>query len=277
MAYSCLLGTSQTWDAVAYSRALTEDDTTPFTVPDTRYQLYVEAIAEDFSRFVPLDYTVGNVTTQTSPWLTVANQAVYICNSSNGFTVPPMGITSVLYQATNAFSAASEISYLALLPYSPLNRFLFTPSLLDSPSERILRDEYLAELDHYGIGFYAIQRDPATGLLAIALYPTPATGGVPLFAQYRAGHVDTGTAPVLTNGSKYLTVPEDLKRVFGNLLFARVLEEEGDRLAKAASARAGMLEVRAGNPEVMEQKVQRVRNEAYAELGGNVPVAIHSF
>lgn len=273
MPFQCQLAASQ-WDAVRYARALSEDLYTPFIVPDESYMAYHEDVAEDISRFLPVDYWVGNPVLAASPLVTVANQQVYVASSGNGFAVPPSRITEFLYQATNAFSAASEISYLALLPFSPLNRFLFTPSLLDSPSERILRDEYLSELDHYGRGFYAVQRDPATGLLSIAIYPIPTVSGTPLFAHYQGNHV--ASAGGIALDVWYKTIPEQNKRHFGRLLYCLVVEQEMDRYAKATSTSAGILRGSA-SPLALQAKVERIRNEVYQQLGGALPVVAHTF
>ena len=273
MPFQCQLGTSQ-WDAVRYVRALTEDLYTPFVIPDESYMAFHEDVAEDISRFLPLDYWVGNPVTQVSPLTTVANQQVYVASVANGFTVPPTRILEFLYQATNAFSAASEISYLALLPFSPLNRFLFTPSLLDSPSERILRDEYLSELDHYGRGFYAVQRDPATGLLSVAIYPIPTVSGTPLYAHFQGNHVSSaGSFPL---DVWYKTIPEANKRHFGRLLYCLVVEQELDRYAKATSTSAGILRGQA-SPQALQTKIERIRNEVYQQLGGTLPAVAHTF
>jgi len=272
MPYQIQLGTTE-WDAVRYCRALTEDLYTPFIVPDESYGAYAEDVAQDFSRWVPLDIQVGNPVTQTSGFLTVANQQRYVCNAGNGFASPVARITDVLYQATNAFSAASEISYLALLPFSPLNRFLFTPSLLDSPSERILRDEYLSELDHYGRGFYGLARDPASGAVAIDLYPIPTTGGTPIYVRYQTIHVATAS---LLNDAVYSRVPEDRKRQFARLLYCLVLEQESDRYAKATSTSAGILRGTA-SPQALERKIERIRSSVYQELGAALPVVAHTF
>lgn len=271
--FQVLLG-SASWDAVRYCRAKTGDLYSPFIVPDESYMAYHEDVLEDLSRWVPLDYQVGNPVLQTSSLLTVANQQRYVCTSGNGFSSPPARITDVLYRATNAFSAASEIAYLALLPFSPLNRFLFTPSLLDSPSERILRDEYLSELDKYGRGYYGVVRDPATGLLAIDLYPIPTVGGTPVYVRYQAQHAYTSSSPL--GDAVYATVPENHKRQFARLLWCQVMEEELERFAKATSTSAGILRGTA-SPQALERMIERTRSEVYQQLGAAVPVVLHTF
>src|SRR5216684_6057970 len=124
-----------------------------------------------FSLHMPAgEREIGNSLLQTSPLTTIANQKRYVLNAAVGVVGIVTRITDALYRAVGTFSAGSEIAYLALLPFSPINRFLFTPSLLDSPSERILRDEYLQELDKYGLGFVVGGRDPATGMMAVDIY-----------------------------------------------------------------------------------------------------------
>ena len=271
MAYKCLLGASG-WDAVAYVRAKEQDIAAPFRIPDTSYQSYVEDVIEDFSKWSPVEDQVGDPYAITSPLLTVRGKQRYLCNSANGFAVPPNLITDVLYQATAVFSASSEISYLALLPFSPVNRFLFTPSLLDSPSERYLRNMALTELDHYGKGWAGIGRDRATGLLFIDLYPIPGQDGSPIFARYTASHVSVQNA-----GNDVLaTEPDNRKMLFAKLLWAQVLESEGERLSKIDSASAGFIR-KTSSPEQMMTKCERIRDEVYAALGANVPEVQVSF
>jgi hypothetical protein len=271
MPFQVLLGTSQ-WDAVRFCRAMTEDLYTPFIVPDESYMSYHEEVSEDFSRWVPLDYQVGNVMTSTSPFQTVVNQQRYVCNSANGFTVAPMQITDVLYRAAGSLSAVNELAFLALLPLSPLNRFLSTPYILDSPSERILRDQVLSEAGHYGQGYWGLVRDPATGLPAIDLYPIPAAAGTPIFVRYAARH--TNTASEVLADATYPTVPEDKKRQFARLLYCMILEQEQERFAKATSTRAGILQGSA-SPALLDRKIERIRTETYQQLGGTAPSVLH--
>jgi hypothetical protein len=269
--FQVMLGASK-FDAVNYCRNLTEDVWTPYTVPDSAYMSYHEDVAEDFSRFVPLDYQIGNPFTVTSTFVTVAQQQRYICNSGNGFLATPDRITDLLFQATNSFSAASEIAYLALLPFSPLNRFLFTPSLLDSPSERVLRDEYLSELEKYGRGYYGVVRDPASGLPAIDLYPMPMTAAIPIYVRYQARHLATIDGQ---GNALYATIPEAYKRQFARLLYCMVLEQEQERFARTAQVTAGILSS-SSRPEQLARKITRIREKVYQELGATAPQVIHS-
>lgn len=268
MSFTVQLGASA-WDAVAYVRNLIED-TAGAVIPDGAFKAYAEDVNEDFSRHIPLDYLVGNPYLATSALATVAGQQNYVCSSANGFTATPMWITDVLYSAGSGYSAASEIAYLALLPFSPINRFLFTPSLLDSPSERILRDQYLNELSHYGTGYYSEATDPTTGLPSINLFPIPASSGTPIYVRYAAQHLISVTDP---NNWKIVTIPEHLKRNWAQLLAAQILEEEGDRIAKTRTAKAGLIEIQADS-RTMEAKIDRLRLDAYGALGGHTSVGL---
>jgi len=265
LAYKCLLGPAA-WDAVAYVRAKSEDIAVPFKIPDTSYQVYVEEVAEEFSRWLAIEDQVGDPYAVTSPLLTVKGKQRYLCSPGNGFPVAPTTITGVLYQATSVFSASSEISYLALLPFSPVNRFLFTPSLLDSPSERVMRDEYLNELDHYGKGWADVVRDRVTGLLAIDLYPIPGQDGNPIFARYTAPFVNVPSG----GNDVFVTIPDAYKYLFAKLLWATVLEQEGSRTSKVDSAAAGFIR-KTSSPELLFNKALSLRAEVYNALGGAVP------
>jgi hypothetical protein len=157
-----------------------------------------------------------------------------------------MEVTDVLYRASGVFTAASEIAYLALMPVSPLNWFRIDKDLLNSPSSRHIRDQYLQELDHYGIGYWGRAVDELTGLPAIDLYPPPVTAGLPIFVRYVAQHTNTGT---LANPI-YTTIPEDKKRFFAQLLYAEVLEQEADRIFKNSQLKAGMTQVWRSPPDI---------------------------
>lgn len=263
MAFTCTLGPSASWDVVAYVRNVIEDTSTTPLVSDAAMQSYVEVVNEDFSTHSPLDYLLGSPATSASPMTTVLNQQRYVCSSANGFTPTPMFVTDVLYPAGSGYSAASEIAYLTLLPFSPINRFLFTPSLLDSPSERLLRDEYLAELAHYGYGYWSRARDGATGLPAVDLYPIPSVSGLPIYVRYCAQHTITVNSSTSWSVS---TIPEYQKRIYGDLLLAQTLEEESDRLQKAHMIKAGINEIQ-GDGKTMEARIDRLRERAYSKLG----------
>lgn len=264
MPSTCLVGPTLAFDAIGYARAKIEDtDSTGFVIPDASFLFLVKAAAQEFSRHLPLDDTVGNPAIPSSPFMTVSNQLSYVCNSGNGFPVSPARITDVLYRAGATYSAANELAYLSILPFSPINRFLYSPNLLDSPSERILRNEYLNELQHYGKGFAGINRDRATGLLSISLYPMPTGTPVPVFVRYQAAHPVSGNDPL---NPVYLTIPDDLSKQFGELVYAEALDIEADRVAKFQRARAGLLDLQ-GDAVAMRQLAADVRFNAIAALG----------
>lgn len=269
--FSLLLGQSA-WDCVPYVRNLVEDTTAPFVIPDAAIQVYAEDVLEDFSRHVPLDNLVGNPSTNTSTMNTVANQQRYVCSVANGFSAQIMGVSDVLYRAGTGYSAASEIAYLALLPFSPINRFLFTPSLLDSPTERILRDEYLSELEHYGYGYYNVVRDAATGLPALDLYPIPVIAGLAIYVRYQTLHI---MSQANEDAWTVATVPEPSKRNFAKLLAAMVMEQEADRIIKVWQAKGGLVDVQSDSRS-MELRVERWRQDAYNSMGGRTAVGVAS-
>lgn len=260
------------WEAVALVRNLIEDAASPFVVSDAALQVYAESVTDEFSLHIPLDYVVGNAYAATSPLLTTRGVQRYVCTSGAGFSVHPHRITDVLYAANLGYSAGSEIAYLALLPFSPVNRFLVTPNLLDSPSERVLRDEYLNELSHYGQGYYSVVRDPATGRPALDLFPTPGVDGLPIYVRYQGGHVMT---PDGLGGFTIATVPEPYKRHWAMLLYAMVLEQESERLMKAKSAKSGITELQT-DPRLLDMRVNRIRADAIAGLGGMAGVVATS-
>ena len=273
MGDTCLVGPSASFDAIAYARAMIEDvDSTSFVIPDSSMEVLVKKAASEFSRHLALDDVVGNPAQATSPCMTVANQQRYVCTAANGFAVTPSKISDVLYRAAATYSAANELAYLSLLPFSPVNRFLFTPNLLDSPSERILRNQYLDELQHYGRGYYAIVRDRVTGLLAVDLFPIPTSTPVPVFFRYQAPHPNSSTDP---HNPVYATIPDDLAYVFGDLLYADCLDMEADRLAKYQRARAGLLDVQ-GSAADLRELASEVRMRAMMPLNAYSGVGLVS-
>jgi hypothetical protein len=262
-----LLAPSQ-WDAVIYVRGLIEDPNAD-TVIDTSLVAYAEDVNEDFSRHVPLDYVIGDPFAQTSPLVTVKGQQRYLCSSGNGFVVPPIGITDVLYRAGGALIAPNEMAYLSMTAFAPLNRFLFTTSsLIDSPSQRVLRDEYIDEMDHYGRGYAGTVLDPS-GVLAIDLFPTPETDGVPIYVRYLGAHAMTFDSD--NNVLAVATIPEYRKRDWGKLFYATVLEQEGEHMARFKMQKAGLVE-RQSDARTMEARIVRIREEVYAALGSYVSV-----
>lgn len=261
---TCLVGPTAAFDAIGYARAKIEDtDPANFVIPDSSMVLFAQAAAAEFSRFLPWEDIIGNVAIPSSPLMTVDKQVGYVCTAANGFPVAPTQITDVLYRASATYSAANELAYLSILPFSPVNRFLYSPNLLDSPSERVLRNEYLNELQHYGRGFAGIYRDRLTGRLAFDLYPVPTGVPVPVFVRYTGAHANVSTDP---NNPVYPTVPDDLARYFGDLVYAECLDVEADRLAKFQRARAGLLDIQ-GDAVAMRELAAEVRFRATGALG----------
>lgn len=272
MAYQVLLSTSA-FDAVAYARQMSNDTDTPYVTPDAAYELYQEDVVEDFSRYVPLDYIVGNPAVLTSALTTVANQQRYVCSVANGFSVEPARITDVSYNSSGLLTNTTDWGALNLMPFSPLGRFFLANTwLVDNPSMLTMRSEYRDTVDRLFPGFYNVVRDPTTGLLAIDLYPIPTVTGQPIYVRYQGNHIDTGTAGV---NAIYLTVPEALKRYFAILLYCTVVENNLDEIARAGSTRAGILQ-EGGSPEWLERKLARLRASTYQALGGTFPVVVHT-
>lgn len=246
---TCKIGPLQVFDAFRYVRNKIEDpNPPPFPgpglpiVPDTALQDYVDAASKEFARWSPLgDIVVGNIgaSPPVSPLNTIAFQSRYICNVANGFAFPVKEVTDVLYRASGVFTAASEIAYLALMPVSPLNWFRIDKDLLNSPSSRHIRDQYLQELDHYGIGYWGRARDAATGTQAIDIYPIPTVNGLPIFVRYTTYHAQT---PDSLGNPTYPTVPEDLTVYFGKFLQAEVMEQEADRIYKYTQMKTGIIQ-----------------------------------
>jgi len=266
---SILLAPSQ-WDCAQYVRRLVEDPNAE-TVPDEALWNYAEDVNEDFSRHVPTEYVVGSPIAETSPLLTIKGQQRYLCTTGNGFPVTPISVSDVLYRAGGALIAPNEMAYLSMTAFAPLNRFLFTTSsLIDSPTQRVLRDEYIDEMDHYGRGYAGVVLDPS-GNLAIDLYPVPETDGMPIYVRFKAAH--TMDYNSTTNTLTVATVPENKKRDWAKLLYALVLEQEGEHMAKYKMQKAGLVE-RQTDARTMEARVMRIREEVYAALGSYVSVGI---
>lgn len=268
MAFTFTLG-ALGWDAVAYVRALTEDtDPTNPVVPDSTYSALADAVLDDYSRFKPRGkYIVGDIWQNTSPLLTVLGQGRYVCNAANGFTEEPDRITDVLYRAGTGYTVANDIGYFALLPFSPISAFTLGPDLFDNPSLRYVRDLRFNELEHYGRGVAGITRDPATGLLALDLFPIPQAGGLPVFAAYTVSHNIT-----TNSGNKVAaTVPRVDRIKLGDLLHAKVLMEEAERLSKRQSVKGGMME-RVSSPDQLREQGENLRDLVYLQLGQSRPV-----
>ena len=272
MALTCKIGPSLTWDAVRFVRNKVEDPNPPLfgtpigsLIPDVAFTDYIESAAEEFSNWSPLGpVVVGNIGAQppTSPLNTISNQSRYVLDVAHGFTFPVKEVDDVLFRASGVFTAASEIAYLALMPVSPLNWFRIDKDLLNSPSSRHIRDQYLQELDHYGIGYWSRARDAATGTQALDVYPPPTTAGLPIFVRYTSTH---SNVPDGSGNPQYQTVPEDLKRHFGRFLLAEVMEQEADRLFKNQQVISGVV-TRWGSAQDIRREAERIRDETRLSL-----------
>jgi hypothetical protein len=189
----------------------------------------------------------------------------YSCTVANGFTTPVQEITDVLYRASGVFTAASEIAYLALMPVSPLNWFRLDKDLLNSPSSRHIRDQYLQELDHYGIGYWSRVANDGAGNKAIDIYPPPIQAGLPIFVRYTAMHGNTGTS----GNFAFTTIPEEHKTKFAKLLYAVTLEEEAHTFARLTQVKSGLI-ARVSSPIEARMLAASLREKVELELGGGV-------
>jgi hypothetical protein len=248
-------------------------------ISDAALQDYVDATAKEFSRFSNLgDIVVGNIagssgSPPTSPLNTVAFQSRYICNAANGFAFPVKSISDVLYRASGVFTAASEIAYLALMPVSPLNWFRIDKDLLNSPTSRHIRDQYLQELDHYGIGYWGWARDAATGNIALDLYPPPVTAGLPIFVRYTTHHLQV---PDGSGNPTYPTVPEDHTMHFAKFLLAEVMDQEAINIYKFSQMRSGVIQ-QWSSPADIRMNAESIRDETRLALGGSAGIAMASW
>jgi hypothetical protein len=286
MALTCKIGQALTFDAFRYVRGQVGDPNPPaFTGPglpiisDNSLLDYVDIAAKEFSQYVPLgDIVVGNIagtsgSPPSSPLNTVAFQSRYVCNVANGFAYPVKTITDVLYRASGVFTAASEIAYLALMPVSPLNWFRIDKDLLNSPSSRHIRDEYLQELDHYGIGYWGWARDPATGYPALDLYPPPVTAGLPIFVRYTTYYQQV---PDMSGNPTYPTVPEDMTFHFARFLLAEVMNQEAINIYKYTTLKSGIIQ-QTSSPGDIRAEGARIRDEARLAVGGMTGQALISW
>lgn len=251
---------------MVYTRAMLEDDTAPYVIPDSRFIVYASAVANDFSRFVPLDDIVGTPYSQSSPLNTVAGQQRYVCTVGNGFTVSPTRIVEVKGNQ-QGLNASSDTAYFFLDPYLTARGFL-GPAALDQPSQRVIRDSYLDELAQYGKTFYDVVRDRSTGKLAIDLYPIPAAA-YPVYVRYQAVHPQTGSGTDLI----YVTIPDEYTQAYSELLYAQALFEQAGRLALRGRVKSGLIE-REGTVADMRLLAIETRERVYNELGGNSAIAL---
>lgn len=265
MALKCLLGASQTFDAIAYVRAQIEDTANTPVIPDSTLALYVEAAAEEFGKWEPLgDFIVGNfgASPPTSPLSTIPGVSRYACSVANGFAYPVNEIIDVLFKSSGVFTAASEIAYLQLMPVSPFNWFHTDGNILSKPSTRVIREEMFDELDHYTKGFWGTARG-ADGVKVIDVFPVPTTSGIPIFVRYTSGYIG------VTDGQgniNYPTVPENLKRYFAKFALCETLEQEADRLAKSSQLKAGVMQ-RWSTPSALRLRAENLRAEVQNALG----------
>lgn len=286
MALTCKIGQAQTFDVFSYVRGQIGDPNPPtFAGPglpfisDTTLLAYVDIAAKEFSQYVPLgDIVVGNIagtsgSPPSSPLNTVAFQSRYICTVANGFAYPVKAISDVLYRASGVFTAASEIAYLALMPVSPLNWFRIDKDLLNSPTSRHIRDQYLQELDHYGIGYWGWARDPGTGFPAIDLYPPPVTSGLPIFVRYTTYYQQV---PDTFGNPTYPTVPEDMTFHFARFMLAEVMNQEAINIYKYSSLKSGIIQ-QTSSPGDIRAEAARIRDETRLACGGMAGQALVSW
>lgn len=267
--FRCLVGPLGE-DVVPYVRNRVED-VGATQIPDTALQAAVNNVARDVSRFYPIKMLVGDIYNQTSPLVTVSGQQRYKLNSENGFTLPVVRVTDVLYRASGGFTAASEASYLMMLPFSPLTAFLLGSDLLESPTLRVIRDEYLNELGRYGVGKAGVVLDE-TGTMCVDLYPVPGTSGLPVFVRYDSVHVAQPIQGDPGGSVEVPTLPDVAARYFGQLLLAEIVEQIALRVGQAADSRAGQVEIRT-DPATMNSYATRLRNDIYLEMGVSSGVA----
>lgn len=272
MSFQCLVGHSQ-WDAAAYVRAITEDtDPTAFVVPDTSYALYAEGAAEEFSRYCPLgEFVLGSPMADppTSPLETINDVQRYSLNPSfmaeQG--LPPVAdITDVLYRVGEQILAGSDLAFFLLIPSSPLGRFVLDPS---SPTMRVLRNQFLNELDHYGVGWWTREWD-IDGYPAIDLWPVPQEDGLPILVRYTALHPVTELNDEF-NSVSYPTIQEFRKRIFAELMAAQVLQENAIRFAGRVSLKSGII-AQTANPQFYVDQAKSMRERALSSLGKNAPL-----
>jgi len=115
-------------------------------------------------------------------------------------------------------------------------------------------------------------RDPATGLMAIDLYPTPVVAGTPIYVRYQTDQQNTGTG----GNFLYATVPDTYKRHFARLLYAMALEQNLNYFARNTMTSAGILRGQS-SPASLERTINRTRQSVYRQLGGAVPVGMQTF
>lgn len=274
MALTCLIGPSLSWDAVAYIRGMIEDLGPTFVIPDATLKLYIEAAAEEYSKWEPLgEFIVGNIgaATPTSPLNTVANISRYAASVANGFLYPVAEITDVSFAASGILNAADVISYERLIPASTFAVFASEGYIPQKPSSRIIRAEMLNEVAHYSQGLWSVSLD-ATGQKVIDIFPVPGSSGSPIFVRYTSAHINV---PDGQNNPTYPTIPENHKRYFGKFALAEVLDQEADRLSRSSQLKAGVMQ-RWSDSKSIKARAAELRSEIETALGSAVTVGIVS-
>jgi len=229
-------------------------------------EVFVQAVQEvvlDFSRHKPVDVIVGDPVLNTSPLMTVENQRLYLLDSTHGFDPPVMMVTDVLYRAAGYLSNISEYSYMSMMAMSPMSRFFATPYAIDSPTTRLLIEQYANEANKWGIGYW--QKQNTVDGLAIEVLPIPQSGGLPIFIRYWAAHTPTA----VNDSDHYYTVPQVHERDFALLLQAAVLERAGMRALRRGTLLKTGLNSRTILAREILDEVTWLRTRAYTSLGGH--------
>lgn len=278
MAYQCLVGPSA-FDVVAYVRSRMGDLATgqAQVISDAQYQAFVPAVAMEFSRWKPLgDFHLPGQTVApdyTSPLNTVQYQQRYYLQGPNApaalqsMTPSIMSVNEVLYRVGQQIMAGADLALFLLIPFSNIFRFTLDPA---EPSSRVIRSNFFNELDHYGIGYFEQGRD-GSGNFFVDIFPVPETTGLPILVSYRAAH--TATAQDDGFGSvSYPTIEDRHAKLFGDLLYALLLENEAERLSLTQTVVGGMGR-RQNRPDNMLKIAQVIRGNVELALGAATPSA----
>jgi len=267
MAVKVLLGPSgpNQWDAANYVRQQMED-VPGYLISDNAISAYVQPTNEEFSRFLPLDWILGDPQGMTSPLVTVLNQQRYVCSAANGFPIPPNMVKGVSYLSTyfGTLTAQNEIALQQFLASTAAGAASLFQVVADSPTQRVIRDLGLDEIARYNRGFYQVVQDGLTGLPALDLYPVPQVSGMPIVVRYTTAHQFTYDVPSTTY--TFPTIPPAKNWLWAKLLLLQVLEEEQDRLIKAKQMKAGLVEI-STDARQAEQRLNRLRDEVNGSLG----------
>jgi hypothetical protein len=159
------------------------------------------------------------------------------------------------------------------MPVSPLNWFRIDKDLLNSPTSRHIRDQYLQELDHYGIGYWGWGRDAATGTIKIRIFPPPVTSGLPIFVTYTTYYLQV---PDGSGNPTYPTVPEDKTMQFARFLLAEVMDQEAINIYKFTQVKSGIIQQWSSAADI-RMDAERVRDEARLALGSSTGMALASW